>query len=71
LWRTTAAEIRKWLAQINNKPDQFLFPTRSGTRMARTAVTARLKLAVQRAATTLPQLAKRRVSPHTIRKAFS
>jgi site-specific recombinase XerD len=67
LWRTTTAEIRKWLARIDAKPDQPLFPGRSGARMTRPAVTARLQLAVQRAATACPQLAKRRVSPHTIR----
>jgi site-specific recombinase XerD len=67
LWRTTVAEIRRWLARIDNKPDKPLFPGRSGTRMTRPAVTARLQLAVNSAATVCPQLAKRRVSPHTIR----
>ena len=67
LWRTTATEIRKWLARINDRPDQALFPGRSGARMSRPAVTARLQLAVKSAATVCPQLAKRRVSPHVIR----
>jgi site-specific recombinase XerD len=67
LWRTTATEIRKWLARVDGKPDQPLFPGWSGTRMTRPAVTARLQLAVKSAATACPQLAKRRVSPHVVR----
>jgi len=67
LWRTTAKEIRKWLARIDSRPDQPLFPGRSGPRMTRPAVMARLQLAVRGAATVCPQLAKRRISPHTIR----
>jgi integrase/recombinase XerD len=67
LWRTTANEIRKWVARIDAKSDQPLFPSCSGARMTRSAVTARLQLTVQRAARALPQLAKRRISPHTIR----
>jgi site-specific recombinase XerD len=67
LWRTTALEIRRWLPRIDGKPDRPLFPGWSGTRMTRPAVTARLQLAVQRAAVSCPQLSKRRVSPHTVR----
>ena len=67
LWRTTVIEIRKWLARTHARPDQLLFPNRSGERMSRPAVTARLKLAARRAAVTCPQLAKRDVSPHLIR----
>jgi integrase/recombinase XerD len=67
LWRTTAAEIRRWLAQIDSRPDRPLFPSRSGTQLTRPAVMARLHLAVQSAASACPQLTKRRVSPHSIR----
>ena len=67
LWRTTAAEIRRWLAQIDSRPDRPLFPSRSGTQLTRPAVMARLHLAVESAASACPQLAKRRVSPHSIR----
>jgi site-specific recombinase XerD len=35
--------------------------------MTRSALTARLQLAVQRAAKSCPQLGKRRISPHTFR----
>jgi integrase/recombinase XerD len=63
LWRTTASEIRKWLPHIDRGPDQPLFPGRSGARMTRPAVMARLQLAVQGAGAVCPQLAKRRISP--------
>src|SRR4051812_17316016 len=67
LWRTTAAEIRRWLPHIDSRPDRPLFPSRSGTQLTRPAVMARLHLAVQSAAIACPQLAKRPVSPHSIR----
>ena len=67
LWRTTAGEIRKWLKRTESKPDQPLFSAWSGARMTRSALTARLQLAVQRAAKSCPQLGKRRISPHTFR----
>jgi site-specific recombinase XerD len=67
LWRTTAAEIRRWLPHIDSRPDRPLFPSRSGTQLSRPAVMTRLQLAVQSAASACPQLAKRRVSPHSIR----
>jgi len=66
LWRTTAAEIRRWLPRIDGRPDQPLFPGWSGARMTRPAVTARLRLAVKSAAVACPQLTQPRVSPHTI-----
>jgi site-specific recombinase XerD len=67
LWRNTVTEIRRWLARTGGKPDQPLFSGWSGTRMTRPAVTARLQLAVRRAAKVCPQLAQRDVTPHTIR----
>ena len=67
LWRVTVTEIRKWLAGTHARPDQPLFPGWSGTRMTRPAVTARLQLAVKKAALVCPQLAKRDVTPHVIR----
>ena len=67
LWRTTAAEIRRWLPHIDSRPDRPLFPSRSGTQLTRPSVMTRLQLAVQSAASACPQLAKRRVSPHSIR----
>ena len=47
--------------------DAPLLPNRDGKTMTRSNVTQRLDIAVARAAKVRPQLAKRNVSPHTIR----
>ena len=68
LWRSTASLIRGWKRQLENAgDDNFLFPSRGGERMARSNVTQRLDLAVSVAAERHPQLARRSISPHTIR----
>lgn len=68
LWRSTASLIRSWKHRLENAgDDKFLFPSRGGERMARSNVTQRLALAVSAAAEYQPQLARRSISPHTIR----
>jgi len=68
LWRSTASLIRNWKRRLESTADdRFLFPSRSGEKMARSNVTQRLKLAVATAAERHPQLAQRSVSPHTVR----
>lgn len=67
LWRTTAAQIRRWLPQISSSPDQPLFPNRAQGPMTRSAVRARLKLALDVAVAQVSQLANRPISPHTFR----
>lgn len=68
LWRPTAALVRKWKQRLGEATDDtFLFPNRGGERMTRTNVTQRLTLAVAKAAERYPQLARRPISPHTIR----
>ncbi|HEY6360971.1 MAG TPA: tyrosine-type recombinase/integrase [Vicinamibacterales bacterium] len=67
LWPTTTAQIRRWLPRIDSRPDRPLFPSTSGGRLARPAVTARLRLAVQRAVGQCPSLANRHISPHCVR----
>jgi integrase/recombinase XerD len=67
LWRTTTTQLRRWLPRIDSRPDRPLFPRATGGRLTRPAVTAQLRLAVQRAAAQCPSLTKRRVSPHCIR----
>ena len=66
LWRTTTTQVRHWLPRIDSRPDRPLFPSATGGRLTRPAVTARLRLAVERAAARCPSLTKRRVSPHCI-----
>lgn len=68
LWHTTAHLIRNWKRRLDNRGEaDFLFPNRGGGRMARSNVTQRLELAVSAAAERHPQLARRSISPHTIR----
>ena len=69
LWDTTVKEVRAWL-RLNSQlgPNSVLLPNRDGQVMTRDNVSKRLDIAVQTAAKTIPDLAKRRqISPHTIR----
>jgi site-specific recombinase XerD len=68
LWRSTVKAVRAWL-RVNPEvqPASLLLPNRNDHVMTRTNVALRLALAVKRATDSFPALAKRRVSPHTIR----
>ena len=68
LWKSTVQEIRAWL-RINPRlrGDAALLPNRDGLTMTRCNVSQRLDLAVSLAATRLPSLTKKRVSPHALR----
>ena len=68
LWRSTVKAVRAWL-RLNPQFEaaSALLPNRNGQAMTRTNVALRLALAVRSATGALPDLAKRRVSPHTIR----
>lgn len=68
LWRSTVVQIRAWL-RLNPQfaPTSALLPNRDGAAMTRGNVTQRLALAVKAASVAHPQLAKRSISPHTIR----
>jgi len=70
LWKSTAKEIRAWL-RLNPglRGEAALLPARNGQAMTRCNVTQRLDLAVARAAVSLPHLAKKKISPHTLRHA--
>jgi len=70
LWRSTVKAVRAWL-RLNPQFEAAspLLPNRNGHAMTRTNVALRLSLAVQSASGAFPELAKRRVSPHTIRHA--
>ena len=68
LWRSTVTEIRAWLKrnpQLGST--SALLPNREGTPMTRSNVTQRLALAVRAATKHHPDLAHKRISPHTIR----
>lgn len=68
LWKSTVATIRAWLrANPQLRGQASLLPNRAGHAMTRCNVAQRLALAVHRAATKLPSLESKRVSPHTLR----
>lgn len=70
LWKTTVREIRAWLrSNPSRTAEAALLPNRSGQPMTRSNVEKRLDLAVERAITQRSSLAKKRISPHTIRHA--
>jgi site-specific recombinase XerD len=68
LWRSTVKEAKVWL-KLNPQlvATSALLPNRDGQAMTRSNVTQRLALAVCSAAKVNGDLAKRRISPHTIR----
>ena len=68
LWKTTVGEVRGWLrANPSLRGERPLLPNRSGQAMTRVNAEQRLEIAVARAAPQQPSLAKKRISPHTIR----
>ena len=68
LWNVTVREIRDWLRSNDLlRDDAILLPNRDGKSMTRSNVEQRLGIAVARAINEHPDLAKKRISPHTIR----
>lgn len=68
LWRSTVAQVKAWLrSNPQLEAGAALLPNREGQAMTRGNVTQRLALAVKAACAEQPQLAARRVSPHTVR----
>ncbi len=68
LWKATVQELRAWLRQNPQLcGEAALLPNRNGTPMTRSNVARRLELAVERALTQLPDLRKKRISPHLLR----
>lgn len=68
LWASTVREIRAWLRLNPHLTSTSpLLPNRDGQVMTRVNVAQRLRLAVQSAARVHPDLAKQRISPHSIR----
>lgn len=68
LWKSTVQEIRAWLRRNPAlDADSALLPNRDNHAMTRSNVNQRLDIAVARAALVHTSLAKRSISPHTIR----
>jgi integrase len=67
LWKETAVGIRHWLNYADLRAHQSLVPNRNGLPMTRTNVADRLTLAITAATKQCPQLAGRKISPHSWR----
>lgn len=68
LWHATVKSLRAWLRTNHEFTTEApLLPNRIGHAMTRANVTLRLASAVEHATEIQPALAKRKVSPHTIR----
>jgi site-specific recombinase XerD len=68
LWKSSVQEIRAWLRRNPHLcAEAALLPNRDGCAMTRCNVNQRLQIAVQRARTECASLAKKKVSPHTLR----
>lgn len=67
LWKSTAKQLRAWLAHIDPDPDAPVFPNRSGRPLSRSGVADRLRAAAKRASHSCPSLNRRSISPHTLR----
>jgi site-specific recombinase XerD len=67
LWKSTAAQVRDWVARIDRSAQAPLFPNRAGRPLSRSGVQYRLRIAVAKASKRCPSLAGRSISPHTVR----
>lgn len=67
LWKSTAAALRRWLPRAGADMNSPIFPNRHGAALSRSGIEARLRAAVRSAATKVPTLNNRRISPHTLR----
>jgi integrase/recombinase XerD len=67
LWRTTQIRLRHWIQENHGQSESPLFPNRFGQPLTRSGATWQLRQLVQRAATHLPSLRQRHISPHTFR----
>lgn len=59
--------LRVWLAERGGRPDEPLFPTRTGRRLSRDAVALRVSTHIRIAAESCPSLRSKRVHPHVLR----
>jgi integrase/recombinase XerD len=67
LWKSTAAQVRDWVARIDRSAQAPLFPNRAGRPLSRSGVEYRLRIAIAKASKRCPSLAGRSISPHTVR----
>jgi site-specific recombinase XerD len=65
--RQTMQILKTFTTERRSNTDGFVFPTRTGTRMSRDAVAARLALHTATAKTSCPSLTAKTVTPHVLR----
>ena len=67
LWKSTAVLLKSWLERRVAGSRDPVFPNRRGERMTRSGVEKRLRVAIRSSTAKCPSLARRRISPHTLR----
>ena len=69
LWKQTSAALRNWLAARADGTDRHLFLNASGTGLTRRGFAKRLALHTATATRTVPTLAGKTITPHSLRHA--
>jgi len=67
LTKQTGAVLRTWLAERAGRPDDPLFPTRTGRTLSRDAIEHRLAKHAATATAACPSLAAKKITPHVLR----
>ena len=67
LWKSTAASLKRWLAQNPAPPQDPLFTNHLGQRLSRFGIENRFRCALRQAALQCPSLQGRKISPHWVR----
>ena len=67
IWPKTDRLLRNWFKAQRLTPEQFIFASRTGTRLSHDGASFRLGLAVRNAARRCPSLNGRRITCHTFR----
>lgn len=67
LWPHTARVLRAWFSELGDTAQPIAFPNARGKPLSRYGVNYLLRRAVQRASTACPSLARKPISPHSVR----
>ena len=67
LTSSTVAVLKVWIRERSGRPDEPLFPTRTGKRLSPDAVERRLAVHAGVAARWCPSLTRKRITPHVLR----
>ena len=67
LTRQTRATLQTWMAERGGRPQDPLFPTRTGRRLSRDAIEHRIRVYAATAARRCPSLQSKKLHPHVLR----